>query len=92
MPRYVRRRIRGNFNQICFKPCGMPTRSLKTVELTKDEMEAIRLADFENLYHEEAADKMEISRATFGRILNLARKKVADALINAKTIRILDNI
>jgi predicted DNA-binding protein (UPF0251 family) len=70
----------------------MPTRSLKTVELTKDEMEAIRLADFENLYHEEAADKMEISRATFGRILNLARKKVADALINAKTIRILDNI
>lgn len=89
MPRRVRRRIRGSFNHICFKPCGMPTHTLENVELSKDEMEAIRLADFQGLYHEEAANKMEVSRPTFGRILNTARKKIADALINGKTIEIL---
>jgi predicted DNA-binding protein (UPF0251 family) len=67
----------------------MPTHTLENVELSKDEMEAIRLADFQGLYHEEAANKMEVSRPTFGRILNTARKKIADALINGKTIEIL---
>ncbi len=90
MPRRIRRRIRGNFTHLCFKPCGLPNHSLETIELTKDEMEAIRLADFEGLYHEEAANKMEISRPTFGRILSLARAKIADALINGKRIDILN--
>ncbi len=89
MPRRVRRRIRGSFHHICFKPCGIPTHILENIELSKDEMEAIRLADFKGLYHEEAANKMEVSRPTFGRILNTARKKIADALINGKKIEIL---
>jgi predicted DNA-binding protein (UPF0251 family) len=53
-----------------------------------DELETIRLADFEGLYHEQAAEQMNISRATFGRILDSARRKVADAIINGKALNI----
>ena len=89
MPRRIRRRIRGNFKNICFKPCGMPTHSLEIITLTKDELEAIRLADLEGLYQEDAANKMEVSRPTFGRILNNARNKIADAIINGKSIELI---
>jgi len=88
MPRRVRRRIRGRFHHSCFKPCGIPRTELEPVFLTKDEIEAIRLADFENLYQEDAAREMEISRPTFSRILSSARKKIATALIKGKTIEI----
>jgi len=88
MPRRVRRRIRGRFHHNCFKPCGIPRAELKSILLTKDEIEAIRLADFEGLYQEDAAREMEISRPTFSRILNSARKKIATALIQGKTIEI----
>jgi predicted DNA-binding protein (UPF0251 family) len=53
-----------------------------------DEMEALRLADLEGLYHENAADRMKVSRATFGRILESARKKVARALLEGKALKI----
>lgn len=58
------------------------------VLMTLDEFEAIRLADEQNLYQEEAASRMDISRATFGRILNAARHKVAQALIHGRSLRI----
>jgi predicted DNA-binding protein (UPF0251 family) len=57
------------------------------VELTIDELEAIRLADLEKLYQEEAAEIMGVSRQTFGRIVKSAHKKIADALVNIKEIR-----
>ena len=63
------------------RPLGRPTRGLPVVALGLDELEALRLADLEGLYHEEAARRMGISRATFGRILAAARRKVARALI-----------
>jgi len=88
MPRRIRRRIRGQFHHKCFKPCGMRRAELEYEFLSKDEIEAIRLADFEGLYQEEAANEMEISRPTFSRILNSARKKIANALINGKAIEI----
>ena len=53
-----------------------------------DELEAIRLADLGGLYQEQAAEKMNISRQTFGRIIESAHKKVADALINGKALEI----
>ncbi len=71
-----------------FKPRGVPLAVLEEIVLTVDEHEAIRLADLEGLQQEEAADRMNVSRATFGRIVALARRKVADALINAKAIKI----
>jgi len=69
-----------------FKPVGIPSNLLDKVYLTLDEYEAIRLADFENLDHEQAAKKMEISRPTFTRLIDNARKKVADAIINGKEL------
>ncbi|MFN3411359.1 MAG: DUF134 domain-containing protein [Exilispira sp.] len=71
-----------------FKPAGIPLSNLEMIVLTLDEIEAIRLADYEGLYQKEAAQKMNISRQTFGNIISLARKKIADALINAKAIKI----
>lgn len=69
-----------------FKPRGIPVHSLEEVIITVDEFESLRLADYNALSHEESAEKMNISRATFGRILETARHKVIDALLNGKAI------
>lgn len=69
-----------------FKPFGTPLRDLEAVELLFEEFEAIRLADYEDLNQEEAAFKMGISRPTFTRIYDKARKTVARALAESKVI------
>jgi predicted DNA-binding protein (UPF0251 family) len=71
-----------------FKPRGIPLSTLQQVLLTVDEFEAVRLADFEGLYQEDAAVRMNVSRQTFGRILVSAHKKIADALIHGKALSI----
>ena len=71
-----------------FKPRGVPMIDLEQVELTVDELEALRLADFLGMSHEEAGKQMGVSRATFGRIIEQARKTVADALIHGKAINV----
>lgn len=71
-----------------FKPAGIPARMLEQVSLTVDEFEALRLADYEGLYHEQAAGKMNVSRQTFGRIVSQARARVATALIGGKALKI----
>lgn len=58
------------------------------VTLEPDEVEALRLADLEHRYQEEGARLMGVSRPTFGRIIERARTKVADALINGKALKI----
>lgn len=80
--------VRHNPDVVYFKPRGIPLMRLEEVTLTVDECEAIRLADVEGLSQEEAGEKMGISRATFGRIIQQARKNVADAIINGKAIKI----
>ena len=70
------------------KPCGIERVNLQRVVLDEDEMEAIRRSDLEGLYQQECADKMEISRTTFSRLIESARKKIADALLNQKALRI----
>jgi len=71
-----------------FKPQGIPLRMLEAVELAADELEAIRLADLEGLYQEQAAEQMGVSRQTFGLIIARAHKKVAEALTHGKAIRL----
>jgi predicted DNA-binding protein (UPF0251 family) len=71
-----------------YKPRGVPLRVLECVELTVDELEAVRLADLEGMYQEEAAAKMNVSRQTFGRIVETAHKKIADALVHGKALSI----
>ena len=62
--------------------------ALDEVVMTLDEFEAIRLADRDGLYHAEAAVLMDVSRATFGRIVGSARRKLADVLVNGKSLKI----
>jgi len=63
-------------------------RMLETVELAKDELEAIRLTDLEGHYQEQAAEQMGVSRQTLGNILKRAHKKIAEALIQGKAIQL----
>lgn len=72
-----------------FKPRGIPLVHLEEIPLSLDELEALRLADCEGLYHEQAAERMAVSRATFGRILEKARHKVACALTEGKALQII---
>jgi predicted DNA-binding protein (UPF0251 family) len=71
-----------------FKPAGIRLSELEEVKLLVEEAEAIRLKDMEGMEQEECAQKMNISRSTFSRLLDSARKKMADALLNGKAIRI----
>jgi uncharacterized protein len=80
--------VRCKPNALYFKPRGIPLFDLEEVYLSLDELESLRLADYEGLYHEEAAGKMDVSRATFGRILGEARHKLAQAIIDGKAVRI----
>ncbi|MDD5748759.1 MAG: DUF134 domain-containing protein [Actinomycetota bacterium] len=74
--------------QIIFKPRGVPLEKLDVINLRVEEVEALRLADIEDLYQEDAAKKMDVSRTTFQRILKEARGKVATALINGKALSV----
>jgi uncharacterized protein len=82
------RKVFSTPNTICFKPAGIPISNLEEIILTLDEFEAIRLADFEGLYQEQAALEMNISRQTFGNIINSAHTKIADFLISGKYLQI----
>jgi len=87
MPRPVTpRRISRALTGRVFKPRGVPTGELEIVTVTLDGLEALRLADLEGLYQAEAAERMQVSRATFARILAEARRAVATALIQGKAL------
>ncbi|MFA5389053.1 MAG: DUF134 domain-containing protein [Candidatus Omnitrophota bacterium] len=89
MPRPCRcRRIRCRPDSNYFKPRGIPLDMLEEINLALDELEALRLADLDEMYQEDAAKKMGISRQTFGNIISSAHKKIADALLNAKALKI----
>ncbi len=80
------RRVRCQPHATVFKPAGIPFVELTSVTLTVDELETLRLADLEALYQEDAAGRMKVSRSTFARALEAARRKVADALVNGRAI------
>ncbi|MFZ0455646.1 MAG: DUF134 domain-containing protein [Ignavibacteriaceae bacterium] len=84
------RKVCCNPSAYYFKPRGIPMYELEEVIIEYDELESLRLADLLAYSHEESAKEMNISRATFGRILENARKKVADSILNGKSIRIND--
>ena len=71
-----------------FKPIGVRGQDLEQILLTLDEFEAFRLADYKGLSHAEAADEMEISRSTFTRLIEKARKKIADFIIQGMLLTI----
>jgi len=71
-----------------FKPVGVPRRGLARIELTVDEYEAIRLVDYMDFDHAGAAEHMGVSRPTFTRIVDRARRKVAEALVEGELLTI----
>ena len=83
------RRIGFNPNITYFKPQGVPMRELEIIELTAEEVEALRLRNIKDLEQEEAAQKMNTSQSTFQRILSSAYKIITEALIEGKAIKII---
>jgi predicted DNA-binding protein (UPF0251 family) len=89
MPRPVKCRKVGFIPDVLyFKPAGIPMRELDEVDITLDELEALRLADLEGLYQEDAAGHMNVSRQTFANIIASARRKIAEGLVYGKALRI----
>ena len=83
------RRIEFDPNVTYFKPRGVPMSTLDEVQLTTEEVEALRLKNIKDLDQNECAKKMKTSQSTFQRILSSAYKKIAEALINGKAIKII---
>ena len=84
MCRRVRFRPRANY----YKPRGIPMSQLEEVLLSKEELEAVKLKDFDGLDQMAAAKKMKTSQSTFQRILSSARNKIAQAIIRGNALRI----
>ncbi len=84
----IRRRVRGRPNSSYFKPAGIRMINLEETVLTMPEFEAVRLVDLQEIEQKKAGKQMQISQSTLSRILRSGRKKVADAIINGKAIRI----
>jgi uncharacterized protein len=89
MPRpKIPRFLRFNPSVYYFKPQGIPLRFLEEEVLEHDELEALKLYEVDKLDQTVAAEKMKISQPTFARILAKAHKKIANAIIIGKAIRI----
>lgn len=89
MPRPPKfRRVESLPEVTVFKPAGVPLGELLEEVLTVEELEAIRLKDLEGLEQEQCAERMQVSRPTFQRVLVSARQKVARALVEGKVIRV----
>ena len=76
-------------NVTYFKPRAVPLSELAEVDLSVDELEALKYCDLEDLEQIKAAKKMKVSQSTFQRILSQARRKTAEALIKGKAIKII---
>jgi predicted DNA-binding protein (UPF0251 family)/predicted Fe-Mo cluster-binding NifX family protein len=88
MPRIKRRKIQSCPRSNYFKPVGIKIRDIETNVLSFDELEAVRLKDLLGIDQKEAAVQIGVSQSTFHRIIVEARKKIADALIKGKAIKI----
>ena len=83
------RRVKFNPHIVYFKPQGVPMTMLDEIELTAEELEALRLKNIKNLDQSKSAKLMKTSRSTFQRILTSAYKKITKALVNGKAIKIV---
>ncbi|OGM08946.1 hypothetical protein A2159_01180 [Candidatus Woesebacteria bacterium RBG_13_34_9] len=89
MPRHkIPRCVRFNPDVVYFKPQGIPLRLLDEVVLEHDELEALKLYEVDKLDQINAAKKMKISQPTFARVLDSAHKKIANAIVSGKAVRI----
>ena len=90
MPRpCIKRRIQGRPDSSYFKPAGKRMIELEETILTMPEFEAIRLVDLNEIPQEKAGKQMQISQSTLSRVLKTGRKKLADAIVHGKAIKIV---
>ena len=82
------RRVHSKPNITFFKPAGVRMVDLEESVISIDEFEAVRLKDFENLDQDDCAKKMDISQPTFHRLILSARKKISEAIVKGKAIKI----
>ncbi len=88
MRKRLRRRINHNFNNQFFKPRGIPLKHLDVVDLSFEELEALRLIYVEGLNQTKAAEKMHISQSQFQRDISKALKTITKALVKGQAINI----
>ena len=91
MPRNKKMRYcRGIDGYNLYKPAGIPLSQMEIIELGLDELEAMRLCDFDAKQQEEAASAMGVSRGTIQRLLESGRHKMLDALVNGRALSFAD--
>ncbi|MBN1915469.1 DUF134 domain-containing protein [Candidatus Dojkabacteria bacterium] len=88
MRQRYRRRLGLDFNEIYFKPRGLPLRELEEITITDEELETMRLRYLKKIDQEDAAKKMGISQSQYQRDLTSVLEKVTKALIEGLAIRI----
>ncbi len=88
MRRRNRRRVRFNFDEIYFKPRGVPLSSLMETKITDEELETLRLRYIENLDQQTSAEKMGISQSQYQRDISTVLEKITRALIEGNAISI----
>lgn len=88
MRRRNRRRVRFDFNQIYFKPRGVPLSNLQEVNISDEELETLRLRFIEKLNQDKAAKKMGISQSQYQRDISSVLEKISKALIEGNAISI----
>jgi predicted DNA-binding protein (UPF0251 family) len=81
-----RRRLERRPQAMIYKPAGVPLDGLHQVTLLAEELEALRLTDLEGLAQSQAAEQMGVSRSTFQRTLERARRQVALALVEGQAL------
>jgi len=82
------RRIQRAFNEVYFKPRGIPLNQLTEISISFEELESLRLRYIEKLSQNDSAEKMEISQSQYQRDLTQVLEKLTKALINGEAIRI----
>lgn len=89
MPRPKGKRLVHSMPCCChFAPADIQTARSELITLNLDEFEAIRLSDIETMYQAQAAEKMEVSRPTFTRLLESAHRKIAQAIVHGQELKI----
>jgi len=86
----LKRKISVNPKINFFKPRGIPLLQLDVVELSKEEVEALRLKNIKEFDQNICAEKMKTSQSTFQRILSSAYKKISQAIVNGRAIKIIE--
>ena len=82
------RRISSSPKAYYFKPRAVPLCELEETVLQLDEFQALKYAELDRKDQQTAAAVMKVSRQTFGNILSSARRKLADAVVNGKALKI----